>query len=546
MDGIDHGLCRLRLPSPVDLMSFDADVGEDLLAADARFVLVYRPAAQALQATLQDGGSLQEGLENWRAEISPLLTLARRARRAALIVEEQTLLRGDAALLAPLAQHLDGAELPPALPAAEEDGSVFMLLAERAVGVSPDIAALDLEAEARALPRTEVTATLAQIDRMVTDYRGTQESALLATRQVTELTAQLDDSRTAQEEAQAAARTAQAEHDRQLARAREDHQALEQARDQALALADQQIRELMEQAEADHQSLQQAQKHAETLLADLAKQAEDTQQAQAEQARAHAEALQDAQTEAEARLRVLTEQAEQAEGRQATLLQSLKKAEQTLAERDRELSEAQAALQEGIGGAEEKADALSGACELMRAQISELQAELATQVERGATARKALADRQTQVDRQIKALDEATLRSAALTRQLREQAQEHQLRQDEMLRQIHAAQSEIETARNRATLSEEQMMELSAETAALTAQRAHQSARADKLSEELEAARQHWDDILTQAEQREQSLRQGLEDLTEAYSRLMESRSWKITEPLRAANKLLHRMNRTR
>lgn len=536
MEGIDRDLCLRRLPSPATVMPFHEDISEDLLATEARFVLIYRKAAQALGATLQGGGNVQDGLAHWQDAAGPMLALARQSRRAALIVGEETLLRGDAATLLPLVQLLEGADLPPPLPADETaEEAILALLAEQAVAAAPEILALDLELEARALPGPTTEPSLARIDRMLTDYRGARDEKTLATRQVAELSAELEDSRSnllqvrrqaeedhasLNEEAQALRRALEqvqtsveetkADRDSRLAVALKERETLERDRDQTLALAGQQVRELMEQAEKDHHDLQQARQQVDALLRDLGT------------------------------------QNEQAESQQATLLQSLKKAEQHLAERDRELIEAQQALQQGLGGAEERADMLSSACDLMRSQIVEMQAELGSQADRATTMAKTLADREDQVDRQIKALDSATLRSAALARQLRDQAQEHQLRQDEMLRQIHAAQSEVETARNRATLSEERIGELSAEAAALIAQRAHQNARAENLSRELEAARQHWDHILKQAEQREQSLRTGLEDLTAAYSRLMESRSWKITEPLRAANKLLQRMNRTR
>lgn len=94
--------------------------------------------------------------------------------------------------------------------------------------------------------------------------------------------------------------------------------------------------------------------------------------------------------------------------------------------------------------------------------------------------------------------------------------------------------------------SAERIATLEADLARATAQQADYRSQMLQLTEKLEAAQVHWTGLLAESRDREASLRSGLEDLTQAYDRLMHSRSWKITEPLRAANRLLGRSRRGR
>ncbi|MGR3377319.1 hypothetical protein, partial [Salipiger abyssi] len=171
--------------------------------------------------------------------------------------------------------------------------------------------------------------------------------------------------------------------------------------------------------------------------------------------------------------------------------------------------------------------------------IARLTAERAALRESGDRQRRDMADdmtRKLHAARQTVARQETELTelSAELAKLRQDGAQQRQVQSDEMVRRIQNAQSEAETAR-------QTVAELESALASLTAQNAHHAAQAAALAKELDSARDHWDGILKQAEQRELALRQSLEDLSKEYGKLLASRSWKITEPLRAANTLLGR-----
>ncbi|MGR3458062.1 MAG: hypothetical protein ACU0FO_09175 [Pseudooceanicola nanhaiensis] len=493
MEGVDQAACQRRIPQgcsdTISFTGFSTDVCETVLAAGGHLVLVYRSASAVIEADLAAGRALSDSLLAWQSEAEKFLDLRRRARRQVLLVGETALLHGDGTLLAPLAGLIGTEALADPLPFPDAAPSIFALLAEKAIETDPGLGAIKTELEARSLPAPEVMLPLSVVEAMAVTCRTQEETARSGTRRAAELATQLEETRSALTKAEALTRATTAERDLLKDHIVELHSEVQGHADSAKAL---QTR--LEDAEGRTRA------QAEALKAANARSTE----ALAEKARLYA-AL------SEERDLLLAHIAE------------LQRETDEKASEARSLTDRVAALTNDVGRTR-----LSGTA-LHQALTDELTAKLREARE---NARRHEAD-----------LSRVSEELAALRR---DSANERQVQSAEMTRKIEAVQAEAQAARESATEAAGRIVALGAELAAVTAQKTHQSSRAARLEEELEKARLHWDAILKQAEQRELALRQGLEDLTAAYTRLMSSRSWKITEPLRAANRLLSRTNKGR
>ncbi|WP_219929050.1 hypothetical protein [Pseudoprimorskyibacter insulae] len=89
-----------------------------------------------------------------------------------------------------------------------------------------------------------------------------------------------------------------------------------------------------------------------------------------------------------------------------------------------------------------------------------------------------------------------------------------------------------------------QLAESEQKVASLQAAWTERSRTAQALHDKLEAERSQWHEKLHQAAQREQYLSQQLNLITGEYDKLIGSRSWQVTEPLRSANVLLAKIKK--
>ncbi|MBZ4023559.1 hypothetical protein CKO11_13940 [Rhodobacter sp. TJ_12] len=131
---------------------------------------------------------------------------------------------------------------------------------------------------------------------------------------------------------------------------------------------------------------------------------------------------------------------------------------------------------------------------------------------------------------QVTALEADLDSSRQALRDARQQALETARKTAE--RETAALREQIRTLENRETSHRE-------EVGGLRQARDREAARAKALQSEITAAKKHWGEILSQAEQRELALQEQLTLLRREYDKLIVSRSWKVTQPLRSANSLL-------
>ncbi|MBN7787216.1 hypothetical protein JYP51_19985 [Ponticoccus gilvus] len=515
---MDEDPCRQRLRAedcdapPVS--AFSEAESDTILAGTAPLVLVYRSGPAAVEAELAAGRTIAEGLARWKEEARRLLDLRRRARKRVMLIEDTTLLHGDAEALAPLAQLIGGPEaLAPALPWPTEPRPILLLLARQAVEADPEIAALAADLEIRSLPRPDRPLPMTELEAMAQAWR---------------------------DQAEARVRLEEADADRTLLKAQIAELASEVSE---RTRAEQRLRRQLTEAGADAEARERDRKAAEaeaaeTLAAERRKLADLTGECDRLKTRiAELRATGDkSRAELEARIGALSrerdllaghvaelnEEATERSGAVERVLRQLAEAERAAAARSQALKAAEAAAAGQQAEQQRARTALEQERDLLMAQLSELQTE---NIARHAQAR--------DLNERLSAV------SADLGDKLRK-AEEEIRRYEGDLGRVSG-----EVARLRRG-SAERIATLEAKLARVTAEHGQASAGALRLSEEMEAAHRHWTGALAESQEREATLRQGLEDLTEAYDKLMRSRSWKLTEPLRAANKLLGRTRRER
>lgn len=507
MDGVDTDLCNRRLTGAPDQPlpegradRFSEAAAQAVLGGTGHLVLVYRNAVRSLQAGLRAQHPAAGILAAWNETGSGLLALRRQARRRVLLIEESALLHGTEAELAPLVTLLDGSLAAP-LAAPDETPDILALVAIQALAADAQTQAIDMELEASSIATGEQPWSLEQIDAMTRNLHGLET-------EVTRL-------RTQQEDAAGTLATLTAERDLLMDQLSELHAEVQGQAGAAEALKQQ-------LAKAEGQTREQEKALAEATARTTAARAERARQMEAVTAERDLLQAHIAQLKEEWQGQASATAAQAAE--RDLLLEHLAEVQAEARLRDQDLAQA-------------------------TRKVTDLDAALKAAQTTGQAQRQALTEEMTaklQAARAdtAKAETELTRVAAKLATLQRESAQQQQASSDEMVRSKQGAQGAVDAARKEAAEATQENARLTAELASLTAQKLHHAAHAARLARELDSAKEHWGDILAQAEQRELALHQGLENLTQEYSRLIASRSWRITEPLRAANTLLGRRNK--
>jgi len=490
--GVSEAACKARFVLPVSFAPFAAETVSQALEAGQTVVVVYLRAAPFLQRAIEAGQTPGAALAAWVAQAQELLATQRQARRRVLLLEEALLVHGAAPELARLVERFAEAgsgsavltDTPVAVPAVT---GLAAVLGAQALASSQAARALSGELEVGSLAFPAQLAGVEAIDALLAETLS-QQAALVAAQERAQRLVEVEDA------AQKAAEDAAGEKARLLAEVAEltgKLAAAEEGGAQAEALC----QEREAEAHAAKAECQLLLGHIGELNAESLSRAAETEALKAQSLAAEKLAAERAQAlvtleQGAARERV-TSAAKAAE------IEAERKAlaaeRTTLLDRVKQLEAEQRAAGEKLAQAQARDTALEAERVLLLQHLEELRAESGQMNGRS----------QAQQER-LNAL-EAEL---ALTLAARDQAQGDLAQKQQELGLTQQAR-------------DEGML------------------RATALGDELEAAKKHWDEILTQAQTRELTLSAQLAALQAEFEKLVASRSWKVTQPLRSVNSLL-------
>ncbi len=585
MAGIGAEACQKRLfvTENVAIPFFSSDAVHEAVKQDTPVMIVYKAAVPFLTQAMQDGQAPSAALATWQAAATDILAAKKRARRKILLIEENTLLQdgADTSSLETVAQWLGLDTLAPPAPseeAAKPDPLLFALAAQFLTR-SPQAQQQEQDLEASALPKlaeadvdpdgdagfkryTQMHAVAAQLAQAQQETEAQKAEAQneqnLLQAHIKELQAEMQahvsrhqkdlaeqaqrtkDLETKHQAAQATATSLDAERNLLLShmaelqfeisghtKSAEDFrqqlkkaEGLKSAHDKALT----QVRTLTSEAGALQKQLDAAQKQKTDLAAQL--KAAQTGKATAEKETA---TLQGAHDKALTQVRTLTSEA----GALQKQLDAAQKQKTDLAAQLKTAQTGKAAAEKDVAKLTADAQKLSG-------RMASLEKESATVKAESDLVMRHLREVQKEADLYHRRVTEEAKRSTDLqnaqTREIGENTERYQALRREIAQKLDAigqnTLSQIAQLQDRFSEQESRLN-------ATVAERGELALQVENLQHEIQVSQVHWAGQLQQAKQYEQLLTEKLDGMHTEYDKLLASKSWKVTKPLRTANMIV-------
>ena len=496
---------RLLMTESGTVPLFSSEGVHEALQKESPVLIVYRAAIPFLTNAMQDGQVASAALEAWQSVVAEILAVKKRARRKILLIEEATLLRGgaDASSLKTVMQWLGQETLssPVPLDDAEKTDPVLSALAAQLLTRAQQAQQKEQDLEACAVPQSAEAGIEQDIDAGFELYTQMRDAAALLPQIQKESKDQ--NAKAQSEDALLKGHIKELQDEIQGYVSLKAEMSNQAQRMQGLEAELQATRETAASFDAERNLLLL---HLAELQAELSghfKSAEEFKQ-QLEKAGA----LRETHTKVLADVRVMT-----------TDIAGLKK--------QREASEKQATVltaqlkesQSGKAAVENAAATAKAENTLVLRHLHELQQEADLYQQRITQDEAQLAKLQSAYTQES---SDNTARYQALRSEL---AQKVDAIGQNTLSQIARLQEYLANQENRLN--------------AAIAERGQLSLQVENLQHEIQVSKAHWEGQLQLAKQYEQVLTEKLDGAHIEYDRLIASRSWKVTRPLRTANMIV-------